>query len=115
MPARALAAIRRGPVTFLTMMRRHVDMLATQASRLTPQARQDLKLIQSALRGGFVERVAALRCPRFRRRTMLENLLFGFWFLTSRPVASAHWSVGRQGHGALPFAAPGHAESVETP
>ncbi len=115
LPARAVAAIRRGPVTFLTMMRRHADMLATQPSRLTPQARQDLKRIQSALQGGFLRRLAALHCPGFRRRTMLENMLFRFWFLTFRPAAPAHRAAGRQNHGGLAFGAAAHAEPVETP
>jgi hypothetical protein len=100
--ARALAAIQRGSIIFMTVMRRHVDTLAAQAHRLTPQARQDLQLIQHALQSGFMPRLAALLCPRFRRRTVLENFLFAYWFLTSRPEASAR-RVGAQAEAALPF------------
>ncbi|WP_291425590.1 glycosyltransferase [Acidocella sp.] len=88
LPARALAAIRRGPKIFMTMMHRHADILAAGASHLTPQARHDLKSIQSALQGGLAARLAALRCTRFRRRTLLENLLFSLWFITEKPSAA---------------------------
>jgi hypothetical protein len=75
-PARALAAMRRGPGIFMTMMRRHAETLAAQAGLLTPQARQDLRIVQRALDGGVWARLKALKCARFRRRTGLENLLF---------------------------------------
>jgi len=39
-------------------------------------------LIRKGLMGGFSERLAALRCPDFRRATALETLLFRIWFLT---------------------------------
>lgn len=82
---RALAALRRGPVVYMTMMRRHADMLEEQAGRMAPQARQDLRLVRAGLHGGLGEKISALRCPRFRRGTILENLLFGWWFVTSEP------------------------------
>ncbi len=84
---RALAALQRGPMVYMTMMHRHADMLEEQAGRLTPQARQDLRLVQAGLQGGLSAKLAALRCPRFRRRTLLENLLFRWWFVTSRLAA----------------------------
>ncbi len=84
MPARALTALRRGPGIFMTMMRRHVEALAGHAAQLTPQARHDLRIIQSALQGGVRARIAALRCKGFQRRTMIENLLFAYWFLTDK-------------------------------
>jgi glycosyltransferase involved in cell wall biosynthesis len=83
-PARAFGAVRRGPGIFMTMMRRHVDALAAHAAQLTPQARHELRIIQSALQGGVRARIAALRCNGFRRRTAIENLLFAYWFLTDR-------------------------------
>ena len=86
MPARAIAAMRRGPAIFMTMMRRHADTLAAQASLLAPQARSDLRLIRAALHGGLLARFAALRCRRFRRRTLLENILFSLWFTLDRPA-----------------------------
>jgi glycosyltransferase involved in cell wall biosynthesis len=85
LPARAIAAIRRGPAIFMTMMRRHADALAAQASLLAPQARSDLRLVRAALHGGLLARLAALRCRRFRRRTLLENILFSVWFAMDRP------------------------------
>ncbi|MBB5373304.1 glycosyltransferase [Acidocella aromatica] len=83
LPARALAALRRGPRVYMTMMHRHADALAAQTVRLAPQARRDLRLVRAGLHGGLLERMRALFCPRFRRRTLLENLLFTYWFLTS--------------------------------
>ncbi len=87
--ARALAALRRGPVVYMTMMHRHADALLAQATRLTPEARQDLALVRKGLYGGLSSRFSALRCQRFRRRTALENLLFRFWFLTSHGFLAA--------------------------
>jgi hypothetical protein len=82
--ARAVAALQRGPAIFMTMMRRHAEALSRHAAWLTPSARADLALIQSALDGNFAARLFALKtCRRFRRRTLLENLLFTYWFLTS--------------------------------
>ena len=82
MPARAAAAMRRGPRIFMTMMRRHADALTNSAARLSPQAQADLNLIQAGLQDGFLRRFAALWNTRLRRRTLLENLLFSYWFLT---------------------------------
>jgi glycosyltransferase involved in cell wall biosynthesis len=82
LPGRAIAAMQRGPGIFMTMMRRHADTLHENAWRLTPEARADLKLVRAGLTGGFLSRLAALRCKRFRRRTLLENVLFSYWFLT---------------------------------
>ena len=82
LPARALAAMQRGSGIFMTMMRRHVEALAAQPGRLAPSAQADLALIQRGLNGGKRQRLAGLRCKRFRRRTLLENFLFGYWFLT---------------------------------
>jgi glycosyltransferase involved in cell wall biosynthesis len=83
LPARALAAIRRGPAIFVTMMRRHSDALAADLSRLTPQARRDLSLIRRGLTGNFMLRLLALRCEGFKRRTWFENILFRYWFLSA--------------------------------
>jgi hypothetical protein len=84
---RALAALKRGPMVYMTMMHRHADMLEQQAGRMPLQARQDLRLVRTGLQGGLVKKLAALRCPRLRRRTALENLLFGWWFITNDPPA----------------------------
>jgi glycosyltransferase involved in cell wall biosynthesis len=86
LPARAMAAILRGPGIFMTMMRRHAEALAGQAGLLTPQARRELKIIRRALNGGTLARLAALRTVRLRRQTRLENLLFNYWFVTDKPM-----------------------------
>ena len=82
MPARAAAAMRRGPRIFMTMMHRHADALTAGAARLSLQAQADLKLIQGGLHGDFLQRCTVLRKTKLRRRTLLENLLFTYWFLT---------------------------------
>jgi glycosyltransferase involved in cell wall biosynthesis len=79
---RAIAAMRRGSRIFMTMMRRHANTLAANADFLAPAARADLALVQSGLKGSFSNRFGALRCPRFKRRTALENILFRYWFIT---------------------------------
>jgi len=100
---RALAALRRGPMVYMTMLHRHADLLEEQAGRLAPQARQDLRLVRAGLQGGLGAKLAALRCPRFRRRTWLENLLFRWWFVTSKLAArplpqtvAPAWNVAEQ-------------------
>lgn len=79
--ARAIAAIRRGPGTFMTMMRRHVFQLAAHTDYLTDQARSDVARISAGLRGGITRRTNALRCPGLKRQTELENVLFRLWFM----------------------------------
>lgn len=81
---RALAAFKRGPLVLLTLMHRHTDLLEAQAGRLSPQARQDLRMVMAGLHGGLGDKIKALRCPRLRRRTWLENLLFFWWYTTNR-------------------------------
>jgi glycosyltransferase involved in cell wall biosynthesis len=112
-PVRALAAIHRGSDIFMTMMRRHADMLETATSYLSPQARKDLKIIRSALHGGFLLRLSALRCCRFRRRTMLENILFGYWFVTNRPENPALQLPGKRRPSAMPHWAPQKGPAAE--
>jgi hypothetical protein len=98
---RALAAFKRGPMVLLTLMRRHTDLLEAQVGRLSPQARQDLRLVTAGLQGGLGEKIRAMCCPRLRRRTWLENMLFFWWYVTNHmdpgPVPQAaptpHWNV----------------------
>lgn len=78
---RAVAAIRRGPGIFMTMMRRHVAQLAAHAEFLTDQARGDVARIGAGLGGNLAQRTRALTCPGLRRQTELENTLFRFWFM----------------------------------
>ncbi len=111
LPGRALAAIKRGPGIFMTMMRRHSDALAAQANLLSPQARRDLKTIRAALHGGLFPRLAALRCPNFRRRTRLEHLLFSYWFATDRALLAER----QQPYSNLPAWTPQKEYAAEPP
>jgi len=80
--SRAMAALRRGPSIYMTMMRRHAERLHEYRGRLHPQAVADLQLIRKGLTGSLADRIAALRCPSFTRAMKLETLLFRLWFLT---------------------------------
>ncbi len=109
--ARAWAAIRRGPAVYMTMMQRHAAALISQAQKLTPEARQDLTLVQQGLHGTLANRVQALRCQRFRRRTALENLLFRFWFLTNRRFLLAAAASRKPALPSLPHPAPSYQDT----
>lgn len=80
-PERAMAALRRGPHVFMTTMRRHAGALKGAQLAMPPEALADLTKVDAALSGGFSSRVGALRCPRFRRESWLENILFSYWFI----------------------------------
>lgn len=80
--SRAIAAVKRGPRIYMTMMRRHADRLDEHRDLLPPQTVANLQLIRQGLTGGLADRIAALRCPCFTRATALETLLFRLWFLT---------------------------------
>ena len=79
--SRAAAALRRGPSIYMTMMRRHVGRLEAYSHLLHPRAAAQLALIARGLRGGLSARMAALRCPGFRRAGRAETLIFWLWFL----------------------------------
>ncbi|WP_298281470.1 glycosyltransferase [Acidocella sp.] len=95
---RALAALRRGPQAYMTMMHRHADMLGERPANLSPQARRDLRRIRAGLHGGLISRASALACPRFRRRLFIETLLFRVWFM----LATTHRAHAQGQHHALP-------------
>jgi hypothetical protein len=82
LPGRAMAALQRGPYVFMTTMRHHASALAAARAMLPPATRADLALVETALAGSARSRLGALRCPRFRRGSRLENLLFRYWFMT---------------------------------
>ena len=82
MITRAIAALERGGGIYMTMMRRHAEQLHAYRHLLSAAAQADLDVINKGLAGGFSDRLAALRCPAFKRATALENLLFRIWFLT---------------------------------
>ncbi len=109
--ARALAAIQRGPVVYMTMMQRHTDALLVQTPKLTAEAKQDLALVRQGLYGNFSKRILSLRCQRFRRRTTLENLLFRFWFLTNRRRLLGTAANRRAASPSLPQPKPSYQET----
>jgi Glycosyl transferase family 2 len=78
---RAVAALRRGPGAFVTVLRGHVTALVSQPGLLTAANHAILVRIQVALQGGIRQRLRALGLPGLRRRGRLETLLFRVWFL----------------------------------
>lgn len=78
---RARAALQRGPAAYMDLLRTHVAALLEQPAPLTPGARQDLRALDRALRGGPIARLRALRIAGLERQTMLETALFRWWFL----------------------------------
>jgi glycosyltransferase involved in cell wall biosynthesis len=78
---RALAALWRGPGVFMGLMRQNVAALHAQRHLLTPQARESLDVIRTALDQGPAARLHALRLPGLRRQTWAEQMLFRLWFL----------------------------------
>ena len=80
-PQRAAAALRRGPVAFMNMLREHVQALVSRPDLVTGHNYQVLMQIHDALQGNVLKKVTALRLPGLRRQGWLETLLFRIWFL----------------------------------
>ncbi len=78
---RGREAARRGPATFMTVLRQHVTALLAHGEVLTDTARAELDAIASALRGGWRSRLPMLAHSGLRRQTLLETLVFRAWFL----------------------------------
>jgi glycosyltransferase involved in cell wall biosynthesis len=78
---RGIAAIRRGPRLFMSVLRQNLDALAEQPELLAPEARLQVDRLRTALRGGMVRRLGALGLPGLQRQTWLETQLFRLWFL----------------------------------
>jgi len=81
MPRRAVAALRRGPALFMGLLRQNVAALEAQSHLLTPAAREEVRALGAALRGGVVQRARALRRPGLRRQTWAEQAVFRLWFM----------------------------------
>jgi hypothetical protein len=79
--ARAISAIRRGPGSFMAMMRRHVGQLEKFGDLLSEDAKRDVKRIERGLRGNLHQRLRAVTCPGLQRQTRMENILFRLWFM----------------------------------
>ena len=80
-PRRVLAALRRGPASFMNLLRGHLAALAARPEVLSATARADVVLLDVALRGGVRERLGALRTLRLRRQTLAETAALYLWFL----------------------------------
>ena len=81
MTSRAVAAMRRGPALFMTILREHIKALLDQPDLITDRARADLAQLDRALHSGTWQRLAVLRMPGLQRQTWPETLLFRCWFL----------------------------------
>lgn len=82
MPRRAVAAFRRGPCAFMSIMRQHVEALSDQSDLLSEEGRRQLRVVSSALAGGPLRRVAILPLPGFHRQTWPEMVVFWLWFVS---------------------------------
>ena len=80
-PRRALAALRRGPTAFMNLLRGHLAALAARPELLSASARDDVALLDAALRGSVRTRLGALYALRLRRQTLAETTALYLWFL----------------------------------
>lgn len=78
---RALAALRRGPGTFMGVLRAHLAALQAQPGLLRGAERATVDAVAAALSGGLLARLRVLRRIRLLRQTRAETLLFRWWFL----------------------------------
>lgn len=78
---RALAALRRGPGAFMTVLRAQVSALRGQPALLSPASRIMLDAVAGALAGGVATRARVLRRYGLLRQTRSETWLFRCWFL----------------------------------
>ena len=82
---RALAALRRGPGTFMNVMRAHVGALTAQPALLSPAGARVVTAVAASLaarRGaGVAERLRVMRRFGLLRQTRAETWLFRCWFL----------------------------------
>jgi glycosyltransferase involved in cell wall biosynthesis len=81
MVSRAIAALKRGPALFMTVLREHIAALLAQPELISERARAELATLDRALHSNFWHRLAALRTPGLYRQTWPETLLFRCWFL----------------------------------
>jgi glycosyltransferase involved in cell wall biosynthesis len=78
---RGIAALRRGPDSFMQIFRQNVAALAAQPELLSPTARAQIATIARALDGGVIRRCGVLRMRGLRRQTWPETMLFRLWFM----------------------------------
>jgi len=78
---RGIAALRRGPVPFMRLLRSHVATLQARRDALPADTQRQIDIIALGLQGGLGARLRALRLRGFRRQTWLETLVFRVWFM----------------------------------
>ena len=78
---RAVAALRRGPALFMSVLRQNLDALAQQTDLMSPDAAEQVLRLRRALQGGVMHRLGALGLPGLQRQTWAETMLFRLWFL----------------------------------
>ncbi len=79
--ARAIAALRRGPTQFATLLRAHVASLRAQPQALSTASADVLAALDRDLSGGVASRVRALATPGLRRQGWWETGAFRLWVL----------------------------------
>jgi glycosyltransferase involved in cell wall biosynthesis len=78
---RGVAALRRGPEAFMTILRQNVAALMEQRHLLSAPAREQVVVIARALDGGALQRLSVLRMRGLARQTWLETMVFRLWFM----------------------------------
>ena len=78
---RAVAALERGPIAFMNLLRQHVQALVSRPDLVTEHNYRVLMRIHDALQANVLKKLAALCLPGLRRQGRLETLLFRIWFL----------------------------------
>jgi Glycosyl transferase family 2 len=78
---RAIAALRRGPMAYMNILRGHVADLLARPMLVGQRNYPVLLEIQEALEGNVLQRVRVLCHADLRRQGWLETLLFRIWFL----------------------------------
>jgi hypothetical protein len=79
--ARGVAALRRGPKLFMSVLRQNVTALMAQPQLMTAQAREEVAQIDAALRCGGPRRMKAFRIAGLVRQTWIETMVFRCWFM----------------------------------
>ena len=79
--ARGVAALRRGPKLFMSVLRQNVTALVAQPQLMTAQAREEVAQIDAALRCGGPRRMKAFRIAGLVRQTWIETMVFRCWFM----------------------------------
>ena len=78
---RGVAALRRGPRLFMSVLRQNVTALMAQPQLMTAQAREQVAEIEAALRCTGPRRLKALRIAGLSRQTWIETMVFRCWFI----------------------------------